>query len=229
MNRVVVGQAAAGLAAYLIDHGLAGGRVMVGYDARHNSDVFAADTAEIMAGAGFSALVTARPLPTPVIAFGIGHLSCVAAVVVTASHNPPQDNGYKVYLGDGSQIVPPADAEIAARIEQVAKQPLSAITRSTEYAVLGDELVDAYLARAASLVPADAPRGLRWVYTPLHGVGGSLVERAVAHGRVSGGHGGGRAGRTRSGLSHGGLSQSGGAGGDRSGPGPGRARSTPTW
>ena len=180
MNRVVVGQAAAGLAAYLIDHGLAGGRVLVGFDARHNSDVFAADTAEIMAGAGFSVLVTARPLPTPVIAFGIGHLACVAAVVVTASHNPPQDNGYKVYLGDGSQIVPPADAEIAARIEQVAEQPLSAIARSTAYAVLGDELVDAYLARAASLVPADAPRAVRWVYTPLHGVGGSLVERAVA-------------------------------------------------
>jgi len=180
MNRVVVGQAAAGLAAYLIDHGLAGGRVLVGFDARHNSDVFATDTAEVMAGAGFSVLVTARPLPTPVIAFGIGHLSCVAAVVVTASHNPPQDNGYKVYLGDGSQIVPPADAEIAARIEQVAKQPLSTITRSTEYAVLGDELVEAYLARAASLVPANAPRAVRWVYTPLHGVGGSLVERAVA-------------------------------------------------
>ena len=180
MNRVVVGQAAAGLAAYLLDHGLAGGRVLVGFDARHNSDVFAADTAEIMAGAGFSVLITARPLPTPVIAFGIGHLSCVAAVVVTASHNPPQDNGYKVYLGDGSQIVPPADAEIAARIEQVAAQPLSAVARSAAYAVLGEELVDAYLARAASLVPGDAPRAVRWVYTPLHGVGGSLVERAAA-------------------------------------------------
>jgi len=179
MNRVVVSQAAAGLAAYLIDHGLTG-RVLVGFDARHNSDIFAADTAEIMAGAGFSVLIMDRPLPTPVIAFGIGHLSCVAAVVVTASHNPPQDNGYKVYLGDGSQIVPPVDAEIAARIEQVAQHPLSAIARSTEYTVLGDELVEAYLARAASLVSATAPREVRWVYTPLHGVGGSLVERAVA-------------------------------------------------
>ncbi len=180
MNRVVVGQAAAGLATYLLDQGLAGGRVIIGFDARHNSDVFARDTAEIMAGAGFGAMITAGPLPTPVVAFGIGHLGCVAGVVVTASHNPPQDNGYKVYLGDGSQIVPPADGEIAARIAEVARHPLSDVSRSVVYTTLGDDLVDAYLERVAGLVPADAPRAVDWVYTPLHGVGGSLVERAVA-------------------------------------------------
>jgi phosphomannomutase len=180
MNRVVVSQAAAGLATYLLDQGLAGGRVIIGYDARHNSDVFARDTAEILAGAGFGAMVTAGPLPTPVVAFGIRHLDCVAGVVVTASHNPPQDNGYKVYLGDGSQIVPPADAEISARIEEVTRHALSGLSRSVVYTVLGDELVDAYLARVAGLVPAEAPRAVDWVYTPLHGVGGSLVERAVA-------------------------------------------------
>ncbi len=97
MNRVVVGQATAALAAYLLDHGLAGGKVIIGFDARRNSDVFAKDTAEIMAGAGFDAMITSGPLPTPVVAFGIGHFRCVAGVVVTASHNPPQDNGYKVY------------------------------------------------------------------------------------------------------------------------------------
>ena len=101
MNRVVVGQAAAGLAALPEDHGLSGGRVIIGYDARHNSDVFAADTAEIMAGRRLRRPDHARPLPTPVLAFGIGHFGCVAGVVVTASHNPPQDNGYKVYLGTG--------------------------------------------------------------------------------------------------------------------------------
>ena len=95
--------------------------------------------------------------------------------MVTASHNPPQDNGYKVYLGDGSQIVPPADADIAALIRSVAAHPLDEVPRSPVYATLGAELVHAYLARAASLVPDTAPRQISWVYTPLHGVGGLLV------------------------------------------------------
>jgi phosphomannomutase len=180
MNRVVVGQAAAGLAGYLLDQGLIGGRVIIGYDARHKSRAFAEDTAEIMAGAGFDALLTARALPTPVVAFGIGHLSCVAGVVVTASHNPPQDNGYKVYLGDGSQIVPPADQAIAAHILAAASRPLADVRRSDGYAVLGDELVSAYLERIVALVPTTAPRELTWVYTPMHGVGGAIVARVVA-------------------------------------------------
>ena len=179
MNRVIVGQAAAALATYLLDHGLAGGKVIIGFDARRNSDIFARDTAEIMAAAGFEAIITPGPLPTPVVAFGIRHLGCVAGVVVTASHNPPQDNGYKVYLGDGSQIVPPADMEISSRIDEVAKHSLADIPRSRSYAVLDVALVDAYIDRIAAWVPSDAPRQLRWVYTPLHGVGGSLVERVV--------------------------------------------------
>lgn len=180
MNRVVVGQAAAGLATYLLDHGLAGGKVIIGFDARRNSDVFAKDTAEIMSGAGFQAMITPGPLPTPVVAFGIRHFGCVAGVVVTASHNPPQDNGYKVFLGDGSQIVQPADVEISSRIDEVAKHSLYDVPRSDSYSVLGDEVVAAYVNRLTALVPPDAPRELHWVYTPLHGVGGSLVERAVA-------------------------------------------------
>jgi phosphomannomutase len=180
MNRVVVGQAAAGLATYLLDHGLAGGKVIIGFDARRNSDVFAKDTAEIMSGAGFQAMITPGPLPTPVVAFGIRHFGCVAGVVVTASHNPPQDNGYKVFLGDGSQIVQPADVEISSRIDEVAKHSLYDVPRSDSYSVLGDDVVADYVNRLTALVPPDAPRELHWVYTPLHGVGGSLVERAVA-------------------------------------------------
>jgi len=179
MNRVVVGQAAAGLATFLLDQGLAAGKVIIGFDARYNSDVFARDTAEIMSGAGFQAMITSGPLPTPVVAFGIRHLGCVAGIVVTASHNPPQDNGYKVFLDDGLQIVPPADVDISSRIEERARHSLKDVPRSQSYAVLGEELVAAYLDRIASLVPPDAPRELRWVYTPLHGVGGSLVARAV--------------------------------------------------
>ena len=122
MNRVVVLRAAAGLAAYLLEQGATrGSSVVIGYDARHNSDVFARDTAEVMTGAGLKALVMPRPLPTPLLAFAIRELGCVAGVMVTASHNPPQDNGYKVYLGDGSQIVPPADAGIAAQIAAVGE------------------------------------------------------------------------------------------------------------
>jgi phosphomannomutase len=179
MNRVTVSQAAAGLAAYLLDRGLTGGTVIVGYDARHNSERFAQDSAEILAAAGFAAVLTPGPLPTPVVAYGIGIFGCVAAVVVTASHNPPQDNGYKVYLGDGSQIVPPADAEISRRIEEIARRDLADVPRSEGYSTLGPELVQAYLDRVVTLVPADDPRELRWVYTPLHGVGAAVVTAAV--------------------------------------------------
>ena len=110
MNRIVVARAAAGLAAYLVAHG--GNSVVIGYDARRNSDVFARDSAAVMSGAGITAMVLPSALPTPVLAFALRNLGCDAGVMVTASHNPPEDNGYKVYLGDGSQIVPPADAEI---------------------------------------------------------------------------------------------------------------------
>ncbi|MFZ0529429.1 MAG: phospho-sugar mutase [Propionicimonas sp.] len=180
MNRVVVSQAAAGLAAYLLAAGHEGGRVIVGFDARYNSEVFAKDTAEILAGAGLLPLLCSRALPTPVVAFGIGHFACVAGVVVTASHNPPQDNGYKVYLGDGSQIIPPTDSQIAAEIAAVSARPLADIARSDDYPLVGDDLVAAYVARAASLVPAAAPREVSWVYTALHGVGAAVVDQVIA-------------------------------------------------
>ncbi|HWJ80648.1 MAG TPA: phospho-sugar mutase [Nocardioides sp.] len=180
MNRVVVIRAAAGLASYLKDEGTVG-PVVIGYDARHNSDVFARDTAEVMAGAGLAPYLLPRPLPTPVLAFAIRELGCVAGVMVTASHNPPQDNGYKVYLGDGSQIVPPADTEIAARIAAIgtlASVPRLADIGSAGGRVLGEELLDSYLDTVAGIVP-DGPRDLDVVYTPLHGVGGSSVVQVL--------------------------------------------------
>ncbi len=177
MNRVVVLRAAAGIAAYLAEHGAGPGEgVVIGYDARHNSDVFARDTAEVMTGAGFRALTLPRPLPTPLLAFAIRDLGCVAGVMVTASHNPPQDNGYKVYLGDGSQIVPPADEEIATKI--AAAGPIAGLARGDGGAILGDDVLDRYLSTVVDLA-GNGPRDLDIVYTPLHGVGGASVLTAL--------------------------------------------------
>lgn len=181
MNRVVVLRAAAGLASYLLGEGVEPGTpVVIGYDARHNSEVFARDTAEVMSGAGLKPLVLPRPLPTPLLAFAIRELGCAAGVMVTASHNPPQDNGYKVYLGDGSQIVPPADTRIAARIAavgslgSVARAPMEA----TGGRVLDEGIIDAYLDTVAAIA-GDGPRDLSIVYTPLHGVGASALPAVL--------------------------------------------------
>ena len=177
MNRMVVMQAAAGLAQYLRERG--GGGVAIGFDARHNSDVFARDSAMVFAGAGLTPLVLPRPLPTPVLAYAVRHLGCAGGVMVTASHNPPQDNGYKVYLSEGSQIVPPADAEISTFISSVASQPLSSILLSDDWTTLGDDVLDDYVAQVATLVGQHSPRQARVVYTPLHGVGGETFERVL--------------------------------------------------
>ncbi|MFJ9423834.1 phospho-sugar mutase [Streptomyces sp. NPDC101249] len=179
MNRSVVIRAAAGLAAHLRDKGRGDGLVVIGYDARHKSADFARDTAAVMIGAGLRAAVLPRPLPTPVLAFAIRHLGAVAGVEVTASHNPPRDNGYKVYLGDGSQIVPPADAEIAAEIDAVAS--LHDVPRPQDgWEILDDSVLDAYLARTDAVLAAGSPRTARTVYTAMHGVGKDTLLAAFA-------------------------------------------------
>ncbi|MFF4956738.1 phospho-sugar mutase [Streptomyces sp. NPDC001222] len=179
MNRSVVIRAAAGLAADLKSKGQGDGLVVIGYDARHKSADFARDTAAVMTGAGLRAAVLPRPLPTPVLAFAIRHLGAVAGVEVTASHNPPRDNGYKVYLGDGSQIVPPADAEIAAEIDAVTT--LTAVPRpESGWEVLDDSVLDAYLARTDAVLSDGSPRTARTVYTAMHGVGKDVLLAAFA-------------------------------------------------
>ncbi|AWE52082.1 phospho-sugar mutase [Streptomyces nigra] len=179
MNRSVVIRAAAGLAAYLKKQGHTDGLVVIGYDARHKSSAFAEDTAAVMTGAGLRAAVLPRPLPTPVLAYAIRHLGAVAGVEVTASHNPPRDNGYKVYLGDGSQIVPPADAEIAAEIAAIAS--LHDVPRpDTGWETLDDSVLDAYLARTDAVLAKDSPRTARTVYTAMHGVGKDVLLAAFA-------------------------------------------------
>ncbi|MEV6735930.1 phospho-sugar mutase [Streptomyces sp. NPDC051104] len=179
MNRSVVIRAAAGLAAYLKAKGHSDGLVVIGYDARHKSADFARDTAAVMTGAGLRAALLPRPLPTPVLAFAIRHLGAVAGVEVTASHNPPRDNGYKVYLGDGSQIVPPADAEIAAEIDAITT--LTAVPRpDAGWDTLDDSVLEAYLARTDAVLAADSPRLARTVYTAMHGVGKDVLLAAFA-------------------------------------------------
>lgn len=177
MNRVLVSQAAAGFAAYLREKAGPGAvpTVVVGYDGRRNSDVFAADSAAIFAGAGLRAVLLPRLLPTPVLAFAVRHLDAAAGVMVTASHNPPDDNGYKVYLGgddQGSQIVAPADAEIAAHIERVAASIAVPDIPRADYEIADEAVVAAYVAATATVAPAPAgAAGMNWVYTAMHGVG----------------------------------------------------------
>ncbi|MGW5016405.1 phospho-sugar mutase [Micromonospora chalcea] len=186
MNLAVVTQAAAGLVRWLAAQG-GEGPLVIGYDARRGSLAFAERTAQVATGAGRPALLLPRPLPTPVLAFAVRQLGAVAGVMVTASHNPPQDNGYKVYLGAqlggelgaGAQIVPPADVGIEAAIRAVG--PLAEVPLGPAGQVLGDDLVAAYVERAAAVVDPTGPRDLKVAYTPLHGVGGAVLTAAFAH------------------------------------------------
>ena len=187
MNRVLVAQAAAGIAAHLLaEQGPdTPPSVVIGYDGRRNSRVFAEDSARIFAGAGLRVFLLPRLLPTPVLAFAVRHLGADAGVMVTASHNPPDDNGYKVYLGGadgGSQIVPPADAEIAAQIQRIADEgDIGRLPRSDAYEIAPAEVVDAYVAATAAAGPAPAgAAGLTWVYTAMHGVGAETFAAVLA-------------------------------------------------
>jgi phosphomannomutase len=185
MNLAVVTQAAAGLVGWLAARGAAG-PLVIGYDARHGSRAFAERTARVATGAGREALLLPGPLPTPVLAYAVRKLAAAAGVMVTASHNPPQDNGYKVYLGAGlggdlgagAQIVPPADVEISAAIASVGA--LADVPLGDLGVVLDDDLVESYVDSATRVLDPDGPRDLAVAYTPLHGVGAKVLAAAFA-------------------------------------------------
>ena len=185
VNRATVRQATAALAAHLRGAAAAAerARVVVGHDARHGSAALAQEAGRVLTGAGLHALDLPGQVPTPLLAFAVRRLGCAAGVMITASHNPPQDNGYKVYLGDGAQLAPPIDAEIAARIRAVGpltEVPLGPAPQPVDDAIIADyvDAIVAALPRARSAAHA-AP--LRTVYTPLHGVGRDVLLRALAH------------------------------------------------
>ena len=178
MNRAVVGRAAAGIASYMQKRGMT--KVVIGRDARYGSEDYTFETAEIMSGAGMDVYILPRPLPTPVLAFATSYLACDIGIMVTASHNPPQDNGYKVYVGpeaDGvkyasSQIINPTDGFIAADIDAVAS--LKSLPRGSKWTILDEEVLNEYVKRTSALAPR--PGDLKVVYTAMHGVGTETAQ-----------------------------------------------------
>ena len=183
MNRAVVGRTAAGIASYMKKRGMT--KVVIGRDARYGSEDYTFETAEIMSGAGMEVFILPRPLPTPVLAFATAHLGCDIGIMVTASHNPPQDNGYKVYVGpvaDGinyasSQIINPTDGFIASDIDAVTS--LKSLARGKNWTVLGEEVISEYVSRTSALAPR--PGDLKIVYTAMHGVGTETIQRVFNH------------------------------------------------
>ncbi len=183
MNRAVVGRTAAGIVTYMRKRGMT--KVVIGRDARYGSEDYTFETAEIMSGAGMDVYILPRPLPTPVLAFAISYAQCDIGIMVTASHNPPQDNGYKVYVGptaDGinyasSQIISPTDGFMAADIDAV--KSLKAQPRGKNWTALGEEVITEYVKRTSALAPR--PGDIKIVYTAMHGVGTETVQRVFNH------------------------------------------------
>jgi phosphomannomutase len=178
MNRVLVSQAAHGFAKFLLSREERPS-IIIGYDGRVNSDIFARDSAEIFAGMGLEVMLFDHVVPTPVVATSLRELNFSAGVMVTASHNPPRDNGYKVYLGgedEGSQIVSPADHEIEALILQSAETPITDYPRSTDFSIAPDTLIDTFIEKTATLSTRPATP-IRFVYTAMHGVGWEVSNR----------------------------------------------------
>ena len=179
MNQAVVGRTAAGLVKYMKERSLTS--VVIGRDARHGSDIFERISAEILSGAGLTVSVLPRPLPTPVLAFAVNELHADVGIMVTASHNPGSDNGYKVYLGGvvdgvtyrGSQIITPADKQISAHIKSI--ESLKSIPRSKTWHTLDENIVEKYVERTKVLAPR--PGDLKIVYTAMHGVGTKTLQR----------------------------------------------------
>jgi phosphomannomutase len=179
MNTATVARTAAGLAGFLP----LGASVVVGYDGRHRSPAFARTCAEVLVGAGCDARLIENPVPTPLLAFAVRHLGADAGVMITASHNPPADNGLKLYLGgpageagSGAQIAPPVDGRVEDAIRRVG--PAAGLPTGASQVVPVAELTESYLTAITGSAGSAPARRLRIAYTPLHGVGLDLMEQA---------------------------------------------------
>jgi phosphomannomutase len=178
MNRVLVAQAAVGIARYLKAN-FDDPSCVIGFDARKNSDVFAKDSAEILVGLGVRAYLYDSLVATPMVAFAVRELGCSAGIMVTASHNPPADNGYKVFDFTGSQIIPPMDALIASEIDKFAEnESVSDLVRSSDYSSVPASISVDYLQGVSGLMNRHSDRkSLKIVYSAMHGVGAEFIEK----------------------------------------------------
>ena len=178
MNRVLVAQAAVGIARYLKAN-FDDPSCVIGFDARKNSDVFAKDSAEILVGLGVRAYLYDSLVATPMVAFGVRELGCSAGIMVTASHNPPADNGYKVFDFTGSQIIPPMDALIASEIDKFAEnESVSDLVRSSDHSSVPASISVDYLQGVSGLMNRHSDRkSLKIVYSAMHGVGAEFIEK----------------------------------------------------
>lgn len=188
INRVVIAHAAAGIAQWVLDNSEPEKTpsVVIGFDGRKNSQIFASDSAEIFAGFGITAHLMPEMTPTPVLAFAVKEMRTSVGIMVTASHNPPGDNGYKVYQGfiadnayPGAQITSPTDKEIAEAIERVAEDLTFSQLPRGPYKEVDASIIEAYIAKTAALVPPPESQ-LNVVYTAMHGVGSHVFSRVIS-------------------------------------------------
>lgn len=189
MNRLVIRQTSAGLGAYLLDQikDAAERGVVIGYDGRHDSFNFAHDAASVLTAMGIKVRLTSKVAPTPLVAFGVKHFNAAAGIVVTASHNPPQYNGYKVYWENGAQIIPPHDSGIAAQIERAANQAIPFLehdeaVKQGKLIILQDDFYQSYrhgVQQAEVLQNHTAPEKVSLAYTAMHGVGAEMAETVL--------------------------------------------------
>lgn len=191
MNRYTVSRATLGLANYLSEFTKPQKSVVIAYDSRNNSEDFAKCAAEVLAVKGITVYLFDKITPTPVLSFAVRHLGCIAGIVITASHNPKEYNGYKVYDENGCQLVPSLADQVIARVQEITdyrsvpRLDFEVALQSGMIQMVGDEVLDAFLAAVKTQALYTEPSKLKIVYTPLHGTGNIPVRRILKDYSVS--------------------------------------------